>query len=53
MFNVECAECKNNINNNDDAYIYNSKIFCDKDCLYDYLAGKSLVSHIRITDAED
>lgn len=53
MSKVECEECKDIIVNDSDAYVYNSKIFCDKDCLYDYLAGKSLVSHIRITDVED
>ena len=53
MYNVECEECKNMIVNGSGAYIYNSKIFCDKDCLYDYLAGKSLVSHVTITDVED
>lgn len=53
MFNVQCKQCKNNIQEEENVFIFNDRIFCSKDCLYDYLIINMFVDHVRLISVED
>lgn len=53
MFNVQCKQCKNNIQEEENVFIFNDRIFCSKDCLYNYLITNMFVDHVRLISVED
>lgn len=53
MYDIECTQCKDIIQEDDDAYIYDSKIFDDTDCLIQYMYDNNMLNHIKLVSAED
>lgn len=53
MLNVECAQCGTDIDDNCDVYLFDNKVFDDKDCIIDYLCETNKIDHVRLVSVED
>lgn len=53
MSSVYCFKCGSEIKKNSDVYIYEGKIFDNKDCILDYLYDSFKINHSRLVPIED
>ena len=52
MYNVECEQCGTDIGDNCDVYIFDGKIFDDKDCILNYLYDNRKIDRVRLVPLE-